>query len=189
VCYVSFGEEVAMKSIHVRLSDQEETLLQERAALSGKSVSEVVRETLFRDFETVAAPKTATFEQVTGLEKSVASLSEIVGKVAGACEKVAALEQLVESLSGLKAGQSELSDRMENAENEVRSLSGNLTRLVELQVEERRAPFGMSRTFIQAATLASFTLARGTFSNDPQAWEPYKEEARRRAYQTEGDRS
>ena len=62
----------------------------------------------------------------------------------------------------------------------------HLARLVELLNEEKKFPFGMNRNFVQVATMASFTLARGTFSNAPEAWEPYKEEARSRAFKAEG---
>lgn len=178
-----------MKSIHVRLSDEEEALLQEKAGLLGKTVSDVVRETLFSEMERMVALRPATFEQVNGVEGRLGLLAERVDRVAAACDKIAGLEQKVEGLFELKGGQSELAERVGSAEKEIHSLSENFTRLVDLQVEERLAPFGMNRAFVQVATMASFTLARGTFSHNPEAWEPYKEEARRRAYKSEGDTS
>lgn len=174
-----------MKSIHVRLSDEEEALLEEEAALSGKTISDVVRATLFKNLER-GALRPAGFEQVVALEEKLAFVAETVGRLNGACEKIAALERMVAELLELKGGQAELAGRVENAEQEIRALSENLVRLVDLQVEEREAPFGMNRAFVQVATMAAFTLARGTFSHNPEAWEPYKEEARRRALKTEG---
>jgi len=178
-----------MKSIHVRLSDEEEAKLQGEAELSGKSVSEVVRETLFRDPERGAALRPASSGQVEELGERLVLLAETLDRVRVACGKIESLEGVLGELLALKGGQAELAGRVESAEHEIRSLSENLTRLVDLQVEERRAPFGMNRAFFQVATMASFTLARGTFSHSPEAWEPYKEEARRRAFKSEGETS
>ena len=172
-----------MKSIHVRLSDEEEEELLRQAEASGRTVSEVVREALFADPGRSAALRPATSGEVEELEKR---LEVWAGKVELACEKLAALEGGLAELSELKGGQAELAGRVENEEEELRALSQNVTRLVDLQVEEREAPFGMNRAFLQAAIMAAFTLARGSFSNNPEAWEPYKEEARRRALKREG---
>lgn len=178
-----------MNGIHVRVSEEEEALLQEQAALAGKTVSELVREVLFREPGRFCALRPATFEQLNGLEERVATLTETVARLCSACEKPDAGEGAAGEILALKNGQSELAGRVENAERALRFLSENVTRLVDLQVQEREAPFGLDRAFVQVATMAVFTLARGTFSNNPQAWEPYKEEARRRAYRKKGDPS
>lgn len=172
-----------MKGIHVRLSDEEEEQLLRLAEASGRTVSEVVREALFADPERSAALRPATSAEVEELGRRLDTWAE---KVDVTCEKLAVLEGVLAEVFGLKGGQAELAGRVENVEEEIRALSQNVTRLVDLQVEEREAPFGMSRAFMQVATMAAFTLARGTFSHNPEAWEPYKEEARRRALKTEG---
>ncbi|OGT96398.1 MAG: hypothetical protein A2X80_01110 [Geobacteraceae bacterium GWB2_52_12] len=175
-----------MKSIHVRVSEGEEELLHEKAALLGRTVSDLVRDILFRELEQVLATPPATSGQVEELQARLDSVAETVRGMSLSLEKMAALERRVESLFELKTGQEEIARRVEDAEEEIRSLSENLVRQVELQVEERRVPFGMQRSFVQVSLLAAYTLARGTFSNNREAWEPYKEEARVRAFPTEG---
>lgn len=172
-----------MKSIHVRVSDEEEALLLRQAEGSGRTVSEVVREVLFADLERSAALKPATSGEVEELGRRLDLWAE---RMTAGSEKMAVLEEMFAEVLQLKGGQAELVGRVENAEEEIRALSQNVTRLVDLQVEEREAPFGMNRPFIQVATMAAFTLARGTFSHNPEAWEPYKEEARRRALKAGG---
>jgi uncharacterized protein (DUF1778 family) len=178
-----------MKSIHVRVSEEEDELLQEKAAQLGKTVSDLVRDILFRNLDRVQFNLPATTGQVEELQSQMEALAETVRGMAPGCEKVALLEQRIAAFFELKNGESGLEKRLENAEEEIHALSQNLVRQVELQVEERRAPFGMQRSFVQVALLAAYTLARGTFSNDKKAWEPYKEEARSRAFPPEGGAS
>ena len=117
------------------------------------------------------------------LERRISALTGTLQSLADWSENCSALTEKSLAISEL------LGARMENAEAEIHSLSENVVRLVELQEEERRTPFGMHRTFFQVATMAGFTLASGTFSNDPEAWRPFKEDARRRAFKKEGDQS
>jgi len=175
-----------VKSIHVRVSEGEEELLQEKAALLGRTVSDLVRDILFRELEGVQVFQPASSGQVEELRARLDSVAETVQGVAQLTEQIAVLERRFDDLSELKNGQEVITRRMENAEEEIHSLSENLVRQVELQVEERRVPFGMQRSFVQVSLLAAYTLARGTFSNNREAWEPYKEEARVRAFPTEG---
>ena len=170
-----------MKSLHVKLSDEEEAILQEKAALAGCTVSDLVRDNLFRDVEQIVALRPATGAQVAELERRIAALAGTLQSLADWSQNFSELMEKTGDFSRL------LGSRMENAEAEIHALSENVVRLVDLQEEERRAPFGMQRTFFQVATLAGFTLATGTFSNDPEAWRPFKEDARRRAFQREGD--
>ena len=172
-----------MKSLHVKLSDEEEAILQEKAALAGCTVSDLVRDKLFRDEEHIVALRPATGAQVAELERRISALTGTLQSLADWSENCSALTEKSLAISEL------LGARMENAEAEIHSLSENVVRLVELQEEERRTPFGMHRTFFQVATMAGFTLASGTFSNDPEAWRPFKEDARRRAFKKEGDQS
>jgi uncharacterized protein (DUF1778 family) len=172
-----------MKSLHVKLSDEEEAILQEKAALAGRTVSDLVRDNLFRDVEQIAGLKPATGTQVVELEQRINALAGTLQRLVDWSENFSVLTEKSGAFSEL------LGARMENAEAEIHALSENMGRLVELQEEERRAPFGMQRTFFQVATLAGFTLASGTFSNDQEAWRPFKEDARRRAFKKEGDGS
>jgi len=175
-----------VKSIHVRVSEPEEALLQEKAALLGKTVSDLVRDILFRDLERVLALQPATSGQVEELRSQLVSLAESMAGMARSSEQMAGMGQGIESICELKNAQGEMARRLENAEEEIHALSENLVRQVELQAQERSAPFGMQRSFVQVALLAAYTLARGTFSNNKEAWEPYKEEARSRAFPPEG---
>jgi uncharacterized protein (DUF1778 family) len=175
-----------VKSIHVRVSEEEETLLQGKAAQLGRTVSDLVREVLFRELEQVPVNQPASVGQVEELKSRLDSVAETVRGLAHSFEKMAGLEGRVEAIFEQKNQRGELALRMENAEQEIHSLSENLVRQVELQAEERREPFGMQRSFVQVSLLAAYTLARGTFSNNTEAWEPYKDEARRRAFPTEG---
>lgn len=175
-----------MKSIHVRVSEEEDELLQEKAAQLGRTVSDLVRDVLFRNLDRVQDNLPATTGQVEELQSQLATVAETVRGMAPVCEKVALLEQRIAALLELKNADSGLEKRLESAEEEIHALSENLVRQVELQVEERRAPFGMQRSFVQVALLAAYTLARGTFSTNKEAWEPYKEEARSRAFPPEG---
>lgn len=172
-----------MKSIHVRLSDEEEAVLQDKAALAGCTVSDLVRDKLFSDVEHIVAHRPATVGQVAGLERQINSLAETLQRLADWSGNHSELTEKTGAFSEL------LGARMDNAEAEIRSLSENIIRLVDIQEEERRTPFGMHKAFFQVATMAGFTLASGTFSNDPEAWQPYKDEARRRAFKKEGDQA
>jgi len=174
-----------MKGIHVRVSEQEDELLQEKAAQMGKTVTDLVREVLFRNLDG-QEHLPATVGQVDELRSELNSLAETLRGIAHSVEKMAGLEGRVETLFEQKSAQGEIARRVENAEQEIHTLSENLVRQVELQAEERREPFGMQRSFVQVSLLAAYTLARGTFSNNTAAWEPYKDEARRRAFPTEG---
>lgn len=175
-----------MKSIHVRVSEAEEEFLQDKAALLKRTVSDLVRDVLFRELEGVQCLQPASSGQVEELRTRLDSVAETVREVARIGEQIAALERSFQELFELKNGQEEIARRMENAEEEIHCLSENLVRQVELQAEERRVPFGMQRSFVQVSLLAAYTLARGTFSNNTEAWEPYKEEARGRAFPAEG---
>jgi uncharacterized protein (DUF1778 family) len=172
-----------MKSLHVKLSDEEEAILQEKAALAGRTVSDLVRDNLFRDVEQIVGLRPATGAQVVELEQRINTLAGTLQRLVDWSENCSALTE------NSRAFSERLGARMENTEAEIHALSENVGRLVELQEEERRAPFGMQRTFFQVATMAGFTLASGTFSNDPEAWRPFKEDARRRAFKKEGDQS
>lgn len=175
-----------MKGIHVRVSEEEDELLQEKAAQLDKTVSDLVRDILFRNLDRVQDHLPATTGQVEALQSQLGAVAEAVRGMAPGCEKVTLLEQRIAALLELKNNESGLEQRLESAEEEIHALSENLVRQVELQVEERRAPFGMQRSFVQVALLAAYTLARGTFSSNKEAWEPYKEEARSRAFPPEG---
>jgi hypothetical protein len=175
-----------VRSIHVRVSEGEEELLQEKAALLGRTVSDLVRDILFRELEGVQCFQPVSSGQVEELRSRLDSVAETVQGVPQIAEQIALLERRFEEISELKTGQELISRRMENAEEEIHCLSEHLVRQVELLAEERRVPFGMQRSFVQVSLLAAYTLARGTFSNNREAWEPYKEEARGRAFPTEG---
>ncbi|WP_162605153.1 plasmid mobilization protein [Geomonas oryzae] len=175
-----------MQSIHVRVSEEEEALLQEKAALLGKSVSELVRDVLFRDLDRILERQPATFGQVEELKAELIAARETIRELAVSCGRISLLEERFEALSELKTAQAGVEKRLENAEEEIHALSENLVRQAEIQTEERNAPFGMQRSFVQVALMAAYTLARGTFSNNTEAWNPYKDEARRRAFPGEG---
>lgn len=171
-----------MQSIHVRVSEEEEALIQEKAALLNKSVSELVRDILFRDLDRILERQPATFGQVEELKAELFSARETIRELALSCARIEFLEERFTALSELQNAQAEVEKRLENAEEEIRALSENLVRQVEIQAEERSAPFGMQRSFVQVALMAAYTLARGTFHHNQEAWAPYKDEARRRAF-------
>lgn len=110
------------------------------------------------------------------------------GKVAARAELLARVDQLERQVSSIGKEITLVAAAQETLAATADSIKENLARLVELLNQEKNFPFGMNRKFVQVATMASFALARGTFSNSPEAWEPYKEEARTRAFKSgEGD--
>ena len=138
--------------------------IQRKADKMQVTVSELLRQRMTNS-EDEAAAASRLSDRLDRLEQQLSAIIKEIGKVAAQLESLAPLIAATHS-----------SDE-------------NLARLVEILNEEKRFPFGMNRNFVQVATMASFTLARGTFSHAPEAWEPYKEEARRRAFKSEGDES
>jgi len=138
--------------------------IQQEAETKQISCSELIRQRLDVSGSQIAA-QSQLIARVDRLEQQHSVIIKEIGKVAAQLESLAPLIAATHS-----------SDE-------------NLARLVEILNEEKKFPFGMNRNFVQVATMASFTLARGTFSHAPEAWEPYKEEARRRAFKSEGDES
>lgn len=109
-------------------------------------------------------------------------------QVVAVSELVVRIDQLEQQVSSIGKEITLVTAAQETLAVTTDSIKENLARLVELLNEEKNFPFGMNRKFVQVATMASFTLARGTFSNSPESWEPYKEEARSRAFKSgEGD--
>lgn len=109
-------------------------------------------------------------------------------EAAAVSELVARVNQLEQQVSYIGKEITLVAAAQESLAATADSIKENLARLVELLNQEKNFPFGMNRKFVQVATMASFALARGTFSNSPEAWEPYKEEARTRAFKSgEGD--
>ena len=70
-----------MKTIQVRLSEEEEASLQERLRLSGHSISSLVRESLFPGTEAKLAQLPATAGQVEEIKKRLEELGEAVDRV------------------------------------------------------------------------------------------------------------
>lgn len=109
-------------------------------------------------------------------------------EAAAVSELVARVNQMEQQVSCIGKEIAQVAAAQETLAATADSIKENLARLVELLNQEKNFPFGMNRKFVQVATMASFALARGTFSNSPEAWEPYKEEARTRAFKSgEGD--
>jgi antitoxin component of RelBE/YafQ-DinJ toxin-antitoxin module len=148
--------------VSFRISEELFEDIQREADKMQVTVSELLRLRVDKP-EKEAAAAAQLSDRMNRLEQQISALVEVVGKVAVAQE----------TLTPVIA--------------DTHSMNEHLARLVELLDEEKKFPFGLNRTFVQVATLASFTLARGTFSNAPEAWEPYKEEARHRAFKKEGD--
>jgi len=134
--------------------------IQREAESKQISCAELIRQRMDVSGSLIAA-QSQLIARVDRLEQQLSMITEEIGKVAAQQE----------SLAPLIAA--------------TRSSDESLARLVEILNEEKKFPFGMNRNFFQVATMASFTLARGTFSHAPEAWEPYKEEARRRAFKAE----
>lgn len=82
--------------------------------------------------------------------------------------------------------QASTENRLEKVEAEVRSLTENVGRLVALLTEEKKHPFGLRRGFVQAVLVKIDALAQGSFSQNKDAWEPFKADAKRRALPQEG---
>jgi hypothetical protein len=174
-----------MKTIQVRLSDQEEAALQERVRLTGLSVSSLVRESLFPGTEAKLAQLPASAGQVHELARQVAALSEAVGRLSFGRENGAAPEGnagIVLEESGAEAG----GPAHKNGAGPG-ATAADFSELTALLLEQKSSPFGLDLRFVQATLMAVFSLARGSFSSNPQEWEPFKEEARRRAFARESE--
>lgn len=135
--------------------------IQREAETKQISCAELIRQRMDASSSQIAA-QSQLIARLDRLEQQLVVITEEIGKVATALDNLTPLITATYS-----SGES-------------------LSRLVAILDEEKKFPFGMNRNFVQVATMASFTLARGTFSNAPEAWEPYKEEARRRAFKAEG---
>ena len=143
-------------------------------------IPEVLLEEIQREAET---------KQISGAELIRQRMDASGSQIAAQSQLIAKVDRLGQQLSLIKEEIAKLAAQQESLTPLIaatHSINENLSRLVELLNEEKKFPFGMNRNFVQVATMASFTLARGTFSNAPEAWEPYKEEARRRAFKAEG---
>ena len=143
-------------------------------------IPEVLLEEIQREAET---------KQISGAELIRQRMDASGSQIAAQSQLIAKVDRLEQQLSLIKEEIAKLAAQQESLTPLIaatHSINENLSRLVELLNEEKKFPFGMNRNFVQVATMASFTLARGTFSHAPEAWEPYKEEARRRAFKAEG---
>jgi hypothetical protein len=176
-----YKKEARMKTIQVRLSDQEEAGLQERVRLTGLSISSLVRESLFPGSEAKLAERPASAGQVHELARQVAALSEAVGRLSMARENGAAPEGVFEVV--LEPG-SAAGGAARAGETGARTCAPavDFPELMALLQEQKCSPFGLDLHFVQATLMAVFSLARGSFSTYPEEWEPFKMEARRRAF-------
>lgn len=165
-----------MKTIQVRISDQEEAALRERMALTGLSISGLVRASLFPETEAQAAQFPASAGQVNELAKQLAALAKAVDLLAAGRETGA----VAASVSGVKGGPPGA-----EPEREPAALGADFAGLTRLLQEQISRPFGLDLPFVQATFMAVFTLARGSFSHYPEEWQPFKDEARRRAFAAE----
>jgi hypothetical protein len=162
-----------MKTIQVRISDQEEAALRERMALTGLSISGLVRASLFPETGAQAAQLPASSGQVNELAKEVAALAKAVDLLAAAREN-GALAGPVAGVAGGPPGA--------ETEREPGPPGADFAELTRLLQEQTSRPFGLDLPFVQATFMAVFTLARGSFSHYPEEWQPFKDEALRRAF-------
>jgi len=173
-----------MKTIQVRLSDEEEASLQERVKLTGLTVSQLVRASLFPGKGEKNAQLPACAGQVEEVSRRVALLAEAVdrvavesGRMSAACQAVA--ERLSEPPEVVER------DCLAEVEREIGVLSRNMAKLLLAAQEQKGRPFGLDLPFVQATLMAAFSLARGSFAQSPERWEPFKDEAWRRAFDRE----
>lgn len=173
-----------MKTIQVRLSDQEEANLQERVRLTGCSISSLVRDCLFRETGAREPELPASSGQVEELARQVAELSEAVRLLAAASGKGAASEPeselAADRISGHHGG-----TRPQVIDREPGALAQDFAELLRAVQEQQSRPFGLDLPFVQTALMAVFALARGSFTRYPEEWEPFKDEAWCRAFARE----
>lgn len=152
--------------------------------MPGMTVSLRVPEDFLEDIQRKADQMQVTVsellrQRMTTSEDEAAAAARLSGRLDRLEQQLSVITAEIEKAAAALESLTPLID-VTNSSNE------GLTRLVGILDEEKKFPFGMNRNFVQVATMASFTLAKGTFSNAPDAWEPYKKEARRRAFQEEG---
>jgi len=175
-----------MKTIQVRLSDQEEASLQERVRLTGLSVSCLVRASLFPGSEAKFAGPPADAGQLHELALQVAALSETVGRLLRGGEN----GPLPEGDSGMSSPPDPGAGGGHPAGEKGAGPAvppADFSQLTALLQELKSRPFGLDLRFVQATLMAVFSLARGSFSSYPEQWEPFKAEARRRAFAGENE--
>ena len=169
-----------MSKITVRFSEQEEADLRERAESASLSVSELIRGTMFPGTVPNLPGLPATSGQISELASQLSALSRTVERVAAASEKAPASEK-----TGRGAGPVfplERSAQPDQTVPKVAALSRQVEELLQLVHSQKNRPFGLDLPFVQATMMAVFTLARGSFIRYPEEWEPFKDEARRRAF-------
>ena len=166
-----------MKTIQVRLSDEEEAALRERMTLTGLSISGLVRACLFAETDAKTAQLPASAGQVNELTKQIAALSETVGRLAAGRETEGAAQKETGAVAREESGAA-----ADKTERESAVPGADFAEFARLFQEQKSRPFGLDLPFVQATLMAVFTLARGSFSHCPEEWEPFKEEAWRRAF-------
>lgn len=173
-----------MKTIQVRLSDEEEANLQERVRLTGCSISSLVRDCLFRETAAREPELPASSGQVEELARQVAALSEAVRLMAAAIGKGAASKPENE-VAGDRISGDDGSTRQEEIGREPGAPAQNFAELLRCVQEQQSRPFGLDLPFVQTTLMAVFALARGSFTRYPEEWEPFKDEAWCRAFARE----
>jgi len=169
-----------MSKITVRFSDQEEADLRERAESASLSISELIRGTMFPGTVPNLPGLPATAGQVSELAGQLSALSRTVERLAAAGEKAHVPEKIVRG-SGPVSG-TEKGAQPDQVGPKVAALSRQVGELLQLVLYQKGRPFGLDLPFVQATLMAVFTLARGSFIRYPEEWEPFKDEARRRAF-------
>ena len=169
-----------MSKITVRFSDQEEADLRGRAESASLSVSELIRGTMFPGTVPNLPGLAATSGQISELAGQLSGLSRAVERMAAAGEKAPVPEKNGRG-SGPVSGL-EKSVQPDQVGPQVAALSRQLGELLQLVHSQKNRPFGLDLPFVQATMMAVFTLARGSFIRYPEEWEPFKDEARLRAF-------
>ena len=169
-----------MSKITVRFFDQEEADLRERAESASLSVSELIRGTMFPGSVPNLPGLPATSGQISELAGQLSALSRTVERMAAAGEKVPVPEKT-------GRGSGPVSDTVKSAQPDqagpkMAALSRQVEEALQLIHSQKNRPFGLDLPFVQATMMAVFALARGSFIRYPEEWEPFKDEARRRAF-------
>ena len=175
-----------MKTIQVRLSDQEAASLQEKAKLTGRSLSEVVREILCPGNDEKRARLPASEAQITALSGQLDALAEAVRRLETRGENGSLPEKNYERLIDPIRSQGSLAGSEKN-ERDLSAVLQILGALMELLQEQKTRPFDLDLPFVQATFMACFTLARGSFADSPEQWESFKDEAWLRAFHRESE--
>ena len=169
-----------MSKITVRFSEQEEASLRERAESVSLSVSELIRGTMFPGTVPNLPELPASSGQVSELAGQLSALVQMVERLAAAKANGTGLEKKV-GAPGPVSG-TEKSAQPDQSGPKVAALSRQVDELSQLFLSQKNRPFGLDLPFVQAALMAVFTLARGSFTRYPEEWEPFKDEAWRRAF-------